>query len=286
MKKFLLSLCLALPLCSFAQKGMQGIGLGIEGGWGTNPDVGNSITSYGASFKYEYNLTDRIRLSANLNVMSVEGVYNHRYYDPIVRENPNTPNRPYLLNNDEVVYEVIDSFTEKEYDMPKPTTTFGIDFHYFLNKIRRVRPYLLLGGIIGCTYDDQQDENGNIDLAFGTRLGLGLNWRLGYNCSLQLELPIKWVYMGWTSYYNKTEAQSIRYFGYSPSSDNIVLYYTGDICHGISVHRYNKNEKKYILFDDYYEYLSINQCFYNVGNTNIDHFSLTFSPTISVVYTF
>ena len=265
MKKLFLSLLLMLPLCSFAQKGMQGVGFGVERGFGGNPAELHSSSSYGASFKYEYHLTDRFRLSANLNAMTVEGV---KYYRPTITENSNTPDRPYLLYPNEVVYEVKDAYA----DASVSTATFGLDLHVFLNDISPLRTYLTLGGIIGISID----EDGYFrDFATGARVGLGFNWRLAYNWSLQLELPIKWEYMSYDRNYNFFDPE-----------DNVIYYYNGDKRYwgywgywdDCTLSREDPNTNKLVSFGDYYTKLYFVQQYYL-------HY-LAFTPQINIVYTF
>ena len=176
MKKLFLSLLLLLPLCGFAQKGMQGVGFGIEYGIGSdNMEPEHLLTSYGATFKYEYNWTDRVCFSANLNVMSIG---DYKIYNPIIKEN--------WSNNKK--YEIIDGFTDKSLT----AATFGLDIHFFLNGIRKCRPYLLLGA--SYAYSSMATDDYISDMEEGPnviKLGLGFNWRLTYNSCLQIELPIR-----------------------------------------------------------------------------------------------
>ena len=72
MKKLLVSLLLMLPLCGFAQKGMQGIGGGLNVGvcW---DDADCAFA--GGSIKYQNHLTDRVRA-----VASFEYIYAEEYH--------------------------------------------------------------------------------------------------------------------------------------------------------------------------------------------------------------
>lgn len=234
MKKFLLSLLFVLPLCGFAQKGMRGIGVGVEHGYGIVDDDGTIGSSFGASFKYEYNLTDKLRFSTNVNIMKVRGFYS---WD--VEENPYTPDRPTYWHT---IYEVTESYGEGS----NTAYTLGLDFHYFLNKVRPFRPYLLLGGSFGVS--SQTMDNGP---SVGIKAGLGFNWRLTHNCTFQLELPFKLMHMG-TEY---IEPDSDEY--------DVDYYYTGHILHGDE--RYT-----YYYYDLYYDY---------------EYLAFT-TPSISIVYTF
>lgn len=62
MKKLLLSLLLILPLCGFAQKGMQGVGVNYGGG--TCYDSDCSLGEF--SLKYQNYIKDNIRISPHL----------------------------------------------------------------------------------------------------------------------------------------------------------------------------------------------------------------------------
>ena len=220
MKKLFLSLLLIIPLCGFAQKGMKGVGIGVEYGIGSELETEfGSLTSYGALFKYEYNLTNRIRLSACLNVMSIE---DFKVYNTIIKVNPNTPNKPANWYG-EKIYEITDKFTNQS----STNVIFGFEFNFFFNGIRRFRPYLLYGmnfGYSSLTTEKVDDTN------YGIRFGYGLNWRLTHNSSLQLELPIKYINM-W----------EIRH-----SYDTDSYYYQGDILDG-----YYYGERT----NGYYDYL-------------------------------
>lgn len=243
MKKLLLSLLLVLPLCSFAQKGMRGIGVGVELGSGIVDDGEINGSSFGALFKYEYNLTDRLRFSTNVSIMKVHGF---SFCDFSVEENPYTPNRPPSLNT---IYEVTESYGEGS----NTAYTLGLDFHYFLNKVRPFRPYLLLGGSFGVS--SQTMDNGP---SGGFKAGLGFNWRLTHNCTFQLELPFRSMYMG-EDYVDYSE-------GY--------YYYEGNELSGSTYYEYHKGERT--DYPNYYNYLR--------GHKLFDYWA--FTPSISIVYTF
>ena len=275
MRKLFLSLLLVLPLCGFAQKGMQGIGLGVEYGWGDNwKGDGGSLTSYGTSLKYEYNLTSRIRASANLHIMKVEGF---NIYKPIVTENPTTPNRPYLLDENVVVYEIKDA-----YNTSKSVTSVGFNFHFFLNGVQRLRSYFILGGAIGVLENEREDIGPTACVATGARTGLGLNWRITYNWMFQLELSMMWMNMGY----------DYTWFDYS--STNGKVYYYNDVNKGYYDERLrikDPNSNKYVTFDNYYSTLHLRHWEESDDSswTSSSIYSCryrTFTPAISVIYTF
>lgn len=260
MKKLCLGLLLLLPFCGFAQKGMMGVGAGVEYGIGDNvydySDFGSSLTSYGATFKYEYNWTDRIRLSASLNVMNIG---DYIVYDLIVKANPNTPDKPNGLK-DKTIYEVTHRFTNQSLT----AAIFGVDIHFFLNGVRPFRPYLLYGiswaysSMATGRYEDCEGDFGGID---GFKLGLGFNWRLTRNSSLQLELPIKAMLLG------RQYSSGIGGNGY--------YYYRGNVLSGRKYYEY--------ISGKYYEYNG-----YYIGMyspTQSIRFS-GFCPSINYIYTF
>jgi len=149
MKKILLSLLLVLPFCSFAQKGMQGIGGGF--GIGKCSDFDCTIMNY--SLRYQYNLTNHIRI-----VQHMEYIYADEY----------------------------------EYQAER-VINCGISAHYFLTNVRRLRPYIISGFSLGyLDYDDYDDTYHSKEedglLYFDVEIGIGLDYRIGYNCSMQIEL--------------------------------------------------------------------------------------------------
>lgn len=88
MKKFLVSLLFVLPLCCFAQKGTQGIGvsLGFETCLSTiysfldkNPANEVCCNTIPLSVKYYYDLTDRIRIAPHIGYIAADenGMFQH-----------------------------------------------------------------------------------------------------------------------------------------------------------------------------------------------------------------
>ena len=172
MKKFLVSLLFVLPLCGFAQKGSQGfsVNLGFETcGYITGYDDILCCKNIPLSIKYLYNLTDRIRIAPHLGYIAA--------------------------NEDEC-------FNTNVYNL-------GVSFHYFFNKVKPLRPYVIVGGAIGgyhrvvysplrISYGDR-DEEGNLiyeyyplgskynGLFYSVDLGIGLDCKIKNNLSLQVE---------------------------------------------------------------------------------------------------
>lgn len=242
MKKLLLSLLLALPLFGFAQKGMQGVGVELGLGAGIVDDDGRNGSSSGASFKYEYNLTDRLRFSTNVNFMKVDGF---RFWKFSEEENPYTPNRPPHIT----IYELTESYEEGSIT----AYTLGLEFHYFLNKVRPFRPYLLLGGSFGVSPQIMYEP-----LSGGIKAGLGFNWRMTHNCTFQLELPFRAMHMGADNF----------------STGRYHYYYEGNELSG-TIHWDIINNQK-VYYPNYYNNLYV-YYFY-------EYFA--FTPSISIVYTF
>lgn len=162
MKKFLVSLLFVLPLCCFAQKGTQGIGVNL--GFETCLD----ITGYDdvlccknipVSIEYHYNLTDRIRIAPHIGYIAADEM---------------------------------ECFNTNVFEG-------GVSLHYFLNGVKRFRPYLMGGASIGgdnsTVYHDLvinrvpyplgSKYNG---LFYGVGFGVGLNCNIGANLSLQAEV--------------------------------------------------------------------------------------------------
>lgn len=176
MKKFLLSLLLVLPLCSFAQKGMQGAGLSF--GAGLDFSYGELVYSYRAI--YQNFITDRFRISASL--------YLHNQY---------------LALNDYGYYESGDPFD----GLRGNTYLAGFEGHYFFNEVRRLRPYVMGGVLIGASrskrinyYENRRDyynhenlQNRVQQFAGGVKLGVGLNYRISYNLMAQFEVPFYYL---------------------------------------------------------------------------------------------
>lgn len=242
MKKLLLSLLLALPLFGFAQKGMQGIGVGLGYGIGSMSYHSAYNESLGIIFKYEYNPYNRFGLSANLKVARISELD-----DFVGSESYSTPNRPSELEKyNEAVWELKDAYTNVL------STTFGLDFHYFLNTVRRLRPYVLVGTHSGF-YSDWH-------FTWNVKVGLGLNWRLSYDCMLQVELPfIKNQYLD-----SSREFGALHY-----GREGWVIYYDGN--YGPP---YDGNWNG----GTHYYGGSIDLSVYN--------YLLTFCPSINIVYTF
>lgn len=166
MKKFLVSLLFVLPLCCFAQKGTQGIGvnLGFETCFYiTGYDDVLCCKNIPLSIEYHYNLTDRIRIAPHIGYISADE-----------EENFNTN-----------VFEG------------------RLSLHYFLNGIKRFRPYLSGGASVGgynsvvyhpmieiteverIEYPLGSKYNG---LFYGVDFGVGVDSKIGSNLSLQAEI--------------------------------------------------------------------------------------------------
>ena len=139
-----------LPLCSFAQKGMQGVGMNL----GSGMDFETSIAA-NVCLNYQKHLNDRFRLSYSL------GVYSAGYsYD-----SPGS----HVYTYDYAHFGLI-----------------AADVHYFFNRPIRLRPYAIggvllgVGGISGYV----------LPAIGGVKLGLGLTYRLGYHWAMNLEAPL------------------------------------------------------------------------------------------------
>lgn len=157
MKKLLLSLLFLIPVSSFAQKGMQGVGVNFGMGFAFEEIV--DFEGFASDFiiKYQKSLTDKFRIVSTFGLYDVEVV-------------------EYDLDQD-------DYFGRTE-----TCCFFGIEGNYFLNDVRRLRPYVI-GGVVFGYCDDPYSVLGG-----GVKLGLGLDFRLGYHFTTQLELPYCMMY--------------------------------------------------------------------------------------------
>ena len=178
MKKNLLSLFLLLPLCCFAQKGMQGVGVSFS--IGTDLLYSDWTSSYRTI--YQNHLTDRFRISASLDLHNYRTL-DYRYLWGRVNENGDRLDNTYLGGN---------------------TYLAGVEGHYFVNEVRRLRPYVIGGILIGAFktedfyyYENMEDWEKSVDkqywdsqgFAGGVKLGVGLNYRIRYDLTAQLEVP-------------------------------------------------------------------------------------------------
>lgn len=133
--KRIMTLCLLMAMAIGsvkAQKGMQGVGLNL----GPNVDADGDFGVIGGGLKYQYNLTDYLRLEPSFTY--------------------------YLID-----YRGID-------------ITGFINLDIFFLSPRAVRPYFFVG--IGIMDDGYHGE-----VHFGPDAGLGLDWRITHNLSLQIE---------------------------------------------------------------------------------------------------
>ncbi len=160
MKKLLLSLLFVLPLCGFAQKGMQGVGMNLGLGF-TFDDVEFAINPH---LNYQKHLSNRFRLSCSL------GLYSACYYH--------------------YDYSYSEYWGGREYEYRYYGETFycliAADVHYFFNQPRRLRPYAIGGILFGVGDGDGYFSN----VVGGVKLGLGLTYRLGYHWAMNLETPL------------------------------------------------------------------------------------------------
>ena len=156
MKKLLLSLLLALPLCGFAQKGMQGVGFSFGVGSGVPLDYGiSALTSLSGNFNYQRNLGNKFRLVPSIGLFIAEYDWGESY---------STANFFHL----------------------------AADAHYFLTLPKRLRPYVIAGVLYETGDGGEIDEAG---YNFGFKFGLGLDYRLGYHFAMQLEIPLNVTFL-------------------------------------------------------------------------------------------
>lgn len=124
-------------------------GVGVNLGWGF--DIWRFDYAYSYGFSYQKSVTDRFRLASSLEVLDDE-------------VNATTS---YLLI---------------------------VEGNYFLNDVRRLRPYVIGGVALGRFESEAETWIGELgggfaEFAFGGKFGVGLNYRLGYHLTGQLEIP-------------------------------------------------------------------------------------------------
>lgn len=257
MKKLLLSFLLVFPLCGFAQKGMQGIGGGVIFGFGDLWSYSPSVNYYfinegrGVTLKYEYNLFDRVGVASNISILDV-GKY--EFFSYSLREISGTPDIP---SGVETVYELVNDYATKCGEEAFLYGTAGLDLRFFINEVRLFRTYVFCGIDLGMSFNSEE-------FLIGLRSGLGFNWRLGYNCSLQLELPIN---LKWSGFFF---SESI----FSSDGDE-AIYCVGGLpygLHGLTMDKYFGG----VYYDSVWAY----------GTGYRTAFYIAFTPTISIVYNF
>lgn len=155
MKKKLVSLLFVLPLCCFAQKGTQGIGLNL----GVETCVDFCSKNVPLSLGYHYNLTDRIRIASHIGYIAADEM---------------------------------ECFNTNVFEG-------GVSLHYFLNGVKRFRPYLIGGASIG-GYNSTVCHDLVVNhvpyllgskykgLFYDVNCGIGLDYTLGEHLSLQMEV--------------------------------------------------------------------------------------------------
>lgn len=169
MKKAFVIMLLAV-FCSgnvMAQKGRNGIGANVA--WNLFKDSG-----FGLGVKYQTNLTDNLRLEPSFNFYPVSTMH---------------------IN---------------EYDSSKGCYTWigNLNMHYFIGKPNRWRAYLIGGIALGNLKSREYVDNTSLvipteygsfyaqvmsdvnKIDFGVNAGVGWDYRVSYNVSLQLEPKI------------------------------------------------------------------------------------------------
>lgn len=262
MKKLLLGLLLVLPLCGYAQKGMQGIGGGIMTVFGDFKTYRNRLNASGGTgfcLKYDYHLTDRVGFSANITLLDME----FEELESYLREIENTPDRPEYT---ETVYEVVENYRSSSMFY----TTGGLDARFFMNEVKPFRTYLFSGIDLGV-------EPVGEEFVIGMRAGLGFNWRLAYNCLLQIELPFSAKWSCW--YHDRVWLydHSGKELVYCTDWSNFVDNYVWGQHYDYSNPDYPNREYYY---DNYYHYVSCSQS----GYESMEFFG--FTPSVSILFTF
>lgn len=205
-KKFLATLLCLLSLCTYgyAQKGMQSVGLNVS----YNDDIdfnkkdligmGEGYRGYSIGAKYQYYLTNYIRLSPTVKYVSMEDSQfeNSYFYDSGYSYQLGIPS--YVVwEHEKVSMQGIDA---------------SLDIHWFFTKVRRIRAYFITGLSVGylkskCVVDDynqvwsdwnnQYSTNGGYYEAteenyLGMNVGFGINWEIIPALSLQTEFVCRY----------------------------------------------------------------------------------------------
>lgn len=151
MKKTLLLLLVAMSvsLSGFAQKGRQAVGVDVIPACYPNSERQLSV---GVGMKYQYNLTDYIRL---------------------------VPSAKYVFPHD------ADKWGSDEYE----SLQLGMDMNVYLTPLSRVRSYFIAGIYYNhvIEYDKNYDDKDYANIVT-TNFGIGLDYRLSYNITLQAEI--------------------------------------------------------------------------------------------------
>lgn len=224
MKRLGLLLLVALLASSgaWAQKGMNSLGVTVPVGFWK----GNLWT--GAGMRYQYNISNHVRVdaSAGYNFLGVSN--DGEYYTNIVRPQGDD----------------YDSKSGWQYSDFRATYQVSFNFHFLLGDVTPVRPYIIAGfGIMGFKEKDyaiQQDgQTGQIEYtSWGSddlrivnkerawpvpNLGIGLNARLSYKWSMQIEALLMYLVTTevdpqWNSGYRiafSSETPAIKRFFYN-----------------------------------------------------------------------
>lgn len=168
MKKLLMGLLLMLPLCGFAQKGMQGVGGGLSFENGFHGDC----ECLGLSIKYQNHLTDRMRIVASLEISEVSGILDFGYY-----------------GREQVSGELVGG---------------GVSLNYFLEDyslkaVSRLRPYALIGFSLGeyaYTREESFYHNSHMVSSDNTMVGFGVNFGIGLDCRISHHFSIQAEFVG------------------------------------------------------------------------------------------
>lgn len=155
MKKFLVGFLLVIPMCGFAQKGIQEIGASIGRSF-MGRASGNDYVEY-ISLMYQHNLTDKLRIEPNFRHTNMGGTIG---------------GLEYIRIND-----------------------VGGDLHFFMNDLPlgetiHLTPYIVGGvayGFYSATDDNKHRKYGDL---FSVKIGAGINYRITYRFLLQAELHL------------------------------------------------------------------------------------------------
>lgn len=163
MKKIILfALLTVISVNAFAQKGRHAVGISIrEIGVITsdnNDEYGNDYYNgtLGIAIKYQYGISDYFRIEPSFTYYA-KSWFSNEYHEGEL----------------------------------EPLYSIGVSIHTFFTNQKRIRPYLIVGaeylhGEEQGLYGEKSEYAGKTD-DFNARLGIGLDYRITYNWSLQFE---------------------------------------------------------------------------------------------------
>lgn len=160
MKKSLLSILFLIPLSSFAQKGIQGVGVNAGG----NLSSGESDSYAQVSLMFQHHLTNYLQIVPYFRHVNIDIVGNH---DMNVKINSIGSDLHFFILN------------------------------LISGRTTRLAPYVVGGISYGSYYgthwfDYEEGFDERSGYTFNAKVGLGTNYRITYHLMLQVELNVEY----------------------------------------------------------------------------------------------